>query len=127
MKKLESGQLFEIIANMAVVAGIIFLGIEIRQNTQSLEVNAYQSLVSQVNSFATLVIEKPELEMLARSNASLDELSDKQRLEVVGYFYFIARHGDLAFGDDLFVWFAATPGFFDQPAISDAPVLCGSQ
>ena len=50
MKKLDLGQIFGILANAGVVAGIIFLAVELRQNTESLDesrslaaANAYQA------------------------------------------------------------------------------------
>ena len=37
MKKLEFGQTVSILANLGVIAGIVFLGVELRQNNQLLE------------------------------------------------------------------------------------------
>ena len=40
MKKLDLGQTITILANLGVVAGIVFLGIEIQQNNEALEIQA---------------------------------------------------------------------------------------
>ena len=43
MKKLDLGQTIQILANAGVIAGIIFLAIEIRQNNAQLSLQSYQS------------------------------------------------------------------------------------
>ena len=54
MKKIGLGQIVGIFANVGVLAGIVFLGIEIRQNTRSLEINAYQDLISQISQISQI-------------------------------------------------------------------------
>ena len=44
MKKIDLGQTISILANFGVVAGIVFLGIELRQTTASVEGATYQAL-----------------------------------------------------------------------------------
>ena len=43
MKKLDLGQTITILANLGVIAGIVFLGIELRQNNQLMETVARQA------------------------------------------------------------------------------------
>ncbi len=45
MKKLDLGQIISILANLGVIAGIVFLAIEIRQNNELLRVEARESQV----------------------------------------------------------------------------------
>jgi hypothetical protein len=96
MKKIDPGQIAQWLANIGVIAGIVFLGIEIQQNTRSVEVSAYQELVGQINAFATMNIANPELDFKARSDVSLADLDESDRSRVISYYYFVARHGDLA-------------------------------
>ena len=45
MKKLDLGQTVSILANLGVIAGIVFLGIEIRQNNYLLETQSISEIV----------------------------------------------------------------------------------
>ena len=95
MKKMDLGQTLSIIANIGVVAGIAFLVIELQQNTRSLEMNGYQELIGQINTYATLLLERPELSEAARSAPA--ELSKELAQQVSSMYYLITRQGDLAF------------------------------
>ncbi len=97
MKKIDLGQTVGILANVGVIAGIVFLAIEIHQNTRSLEVNAYQELIGQINEFATMTIERPGLNSLALSGSSSADLTDVEFAALRTYLYLITRHGDLAY------------------------------
>jgi len=46
MKKIDLGQTVQIIANVGVIAGIIFLAIELRQNNEQLKLQSYQAWVA---------------------------------------------------------------------------------
>jgi hypothetical protein len=97
MKKIDPGQAISVLANVGVIAGIVFLAIEIQQNTRSLQMNAYQGLIGQINEFAEGNRENPEIDLLARSNMSLAELTAEESARVGAHLYLIARHGDLAY------------------------------
>ena len=51
MKKIDYGQAVSILANIGVIAGILFLGFEIRQNTLISRGVAVQSISEQVNDW----------------------------------------------------------------------------
>ena len=51
MKKTDYGQLVSVLANIGVIAGILFLGFEIRQNTLISRGAAVQSIAEQVNDW----------------------------------------------------------------------------
>lgn len=53
-----------LIANFAVIAGIIFLGVEIQQNTQQLQVQSYQAWRA-ANTEMNMAIADPELSAIA--------------------------------------------------------------
>jgi hypothetical protein len=86
MKKIDLGQTISIVANIGVVAGIVFLGIEIRQNTQALEAEAYRELTDSIRG----------INELRFSGADLSLDSDPSE-EGSPYIFTILRHGDLAF------------------------------
>lgn len=46
MKKIELGQTIQILANIGVIAGIVFLAFELHQNNEQLELQSYQSWVT---------------------------------------------------------------------------------
>jgi len=51
VKKLDYGQMVSVLANIGVIAGILFLGFEIRQNTLISRGAAVQSIAEQVNDW----------------------------------------------------------------------------
>ena len=97
MKKLDVGQSVGILANVGVLAGIVFLGIEINQNTTSIEVGAYQELTAQISRINELGIENPGSWLSLTGNRKLSELSPEEQERVSSMFLLVVRHGDLAF------------------------------
>ena len=66
MKKIDLGQSITILANLGVIAGIIFLAIEVQQNTQQLRNQSYQTW-SAANTEINMTIADPELSALVSS------------------------------------------------------------
>jgi len=96
MKKTGFGQTIGVLANIGVIAGIVFLGIEISQNTTSLEVGAYQDLIAQISEMSQLGIENPRIWMLA-NGTTFSELEPEDRQIAESLIVMIFRHGDMAF------------------------------
>lgn len=72
----------EIIAAIAVIASLIYIGSELRQNTEALQAQARFNLISQRASFADLLMQDRELlDILARSQAK-EELSRAEEIAV---------------------------------------------
>jgi len=95
MRKIDLGQTIQSLANLGVIAGIVFLAVEIRQNTQSLEINAYQELIAQINSLSELGIETPVvslklnyLERLSADDLATEDITDEERLQLTNYFFY---------------------------------------
>ena len=61
MKKIELGQAITILANVGVIAGIVFLGYEMRQNTQVARQEAYNSFTQSVTDLNTTIVANPQL------------------------------------------------------------------
>jgi hypothetical protein len=94
----------EIASAVAVILSLIFVGLEVREsarqtelNTQSLQVTAYQDVISQISTINLLNIEHPELAQHIQSVSSISELPDGTRGQVSNYYFLLARHGDLAY------------------------------
>ena len=61
MKKLDLGQTIQIAANIGVIAGIIFLGIELRQNNELLNAEARVSRVDMSLGLMSEVLQSPQV------------------------------------------------------------------
>ena len=97
MKKIDLGQTITILANVGVITGIAFLGIEINQNTRSLEVGAYQDLIAQITDISKLSIDNPEIWRLANEEWSTTDLEGDEQQVGEALIIMIFRHGDMAF------------------------------
>ena len=84
MKKLDLGQTLGILANLGVIAGIVFLGVELRQNNELLVAQASFARFSIERERRERVMESPEyadLVIKSRSDAPLSE-SEQLRMTV---------------------------------------------
>ena len=86
MKRIDIGQAITILANLGVIAGIIFLAVEIRQNQAVLEQGNAMNLVAVQNSaldrfsgFRKFLLENDELFMIWTNGMRDAELTDIER------------------------------------------------
>ena len=61
MKKIDLGQTIGTLANIGVLAGIIFLGIEFQQNTNIARASAYRENVQDIAEWRSLIASDPDL------------------------------------------------------------------
>lgn len=99
MKKIDLGQTIGILANAGVVAGIFFLVLELRQNSEQLSAqsryNYYQNRISEYR----LMAENPELaELMTRANGG-EELSIVERNRVSQRMYALITGWEYEFGE----------------------------
>ena len=88
----------EIIGAIAIVSSLLFVGIQIRQNSLISEVNAYQELIAQISLSNTLKIENPQFAALnQRFIAGGQPQSDSEYGQLESFLYMTYRHGDLAY------------------------------
>lgn len=87
---------------VALVASLIFVGLETRnstkqsaQNTQAMEIGAYQELISNIAITNSLILENHDAaEIMARNYAFATDVQDfRQFISLVH----LLRHGDMAF------------------------------
>lgn len=92
-------------ANLAVVAGIIFVAVELRQNNEMAELQRAAIQDERVNSLTDMVIADAELvELMTREPSTLDT-AERARLELLGIrllmgfedSYLVRREGDADF------------------------------
>ena len=76
MKKLDLGQIITILANVGVLAGIVFLGIEIRDTNRQAQIATTQDVTDQFAGWKEFIAADGELsEIYARGMADFDQLS----------------------------------------------------
>ncbi len=80
MKKIDLGQTISILANLGVIAGIIFLGLELRQVQDQMEAEISFNRFSEENSTRHLIATSP---ILAGAIAKRNAGEDLTREEVV--------------------------------------------
>ena len=61
MKEIDLGQALGLLANVGVVAGIVFLGLELRQNTNIAQATASQNMASAESAVALQWVNYPEI------------------------------------------------------------------
>ena len=89
MKKLDYGQTVSVLANIGVIAGILFLGFEIRQNTLISRGAAVQSIAEQVNDWQVEMASNENwirIQVFLNSGGKYAELSEEDR---VRYLYVV--------------------------------------
>ena len=85
---------------MVVVASLVFVGVEIRQNSQSVQAATYQDLIAQITNLNVLEIENPEFGALVQATLdgpSPERPDETQIRQMAPYLWLLLRHGDLAF------------------------------
>lgn len=95
MKEIDLGKAVGMLANIGVLAGIVFLGVEIRQNTRSQEISAYQDVLAQIARLSELTIENEEISDTAFN--SPEALDFAGGLAEWQFLVLLFRTGDSAF------------------------------
>jgi hypothetical protein len=85
MKKIDLGQTISILANLGVIAGIVFLGYEISQNTDAIRSATIQAIADQSYDNSLTFVDNSELRA-ARRAARANSLTDDQQ-DQLDYMY----------------------------------------
>ena len=85
MKKIDLGQTISILANVGVIAGIVFLAIEISQNNQLLQAEAMNALLETRMTRTEEVARNENLAALIAKNGRNEELTDGDRIRLVAF------------------------------------------
>jgi len=81
MKKIDPGQAIAILANLGVIAGILFLAIELQQNNELLAAQARGALADRRTQFVEMVSSNPSLAAIVvkvRNGSALTEIEQLQ-------------------------------------------------
>ena len=99
MKKLELGQTISILANVGVIAGILFLAFEIHQNNTLLESQARKSRIDMRRGSFQLQLENPELNRIINQNRNSGQLTDEEQNLLNAFFDYILTSWQGGYGD----------------------------
>jgi len=89
LKKIDLGQTISIFANVGVIAGIIFLAVELRQNTAAVQGSTYQALSDgSSNQYIGVVHDTSFAEILIRvyQGAAMEDFSDIENGRLIFYY-----------------------------------------
>ena len=85
MKGIDLGQAITILANIGVIAGIIFLALELRQNTAAVRLNAAQYLASEQAEINRISLDRDFAELLVKSESvGYEALSEIEKVQLQG-------------------------------------------
>ena len=86
MKKIDLGQAITILAYVGVIAEIVFLAVELRQNNELLAAQARSDLSSRITTFMEMLISSPDLAGIVAKAASDEPLSVEEgiRFRAIG-------------------------------------------
>ncbi len=85
MKKIDLGQAITIFANIGVIAGIVFLAYELRQNTEAIRLDGAQFMASEQAAFNRLWTDPGIARIWAQySSDGYESLSPQEKRQVFG-------------------------------------------
>jgi hypothetical protein len=105
MRREQWKDLLEAVGGIAIVASLIFVGIETRNsaiqaelNKRAIEITAYQDLIDNISQTNTLTIENEYVASLMHKAFNTSEpLSEIEEFRLSRAFYLRFRHGDMAY------------------------------
>ena len=86
MRKIDFGQSVTLLANIGVIAGIVFLAMELRQNTAAIQGATYQALADGQSNQQLGVAHDPELTSALRAAYGFEDLLEVEEFRVI-FFY----------------------------------------
>lgn len=90
-------QLAEILAGVAVVLSLVYVGVQVRQNTQAIEIAAAQQSHDAYRQVQVAIMEEPMLAAALEKAYSNQQLDPTEAFQVDTYVHFIFSNWELAF------------------------------
>jgi len=105
MNREQRKDLMEVVGGVAIVASLIFVGIETRNgaiqaelNTRAIQITAYQDLIDNISEMNTLTIESEYVaELIYKAFATSEELTELEKFRLERALFVRFRHGDMAY------------------------------
>ncbi len=91
MKKIDLGQTITILANVGVIAGIVFLGVELRQNNELMAADARFNLLSARTESFTIQAVESELAAILIKDRNREPLTEVEDLRIQAYWTRVFR------------------------------------
>ena len=85
MKKIELGQSISLLANVGVIIGIVFVGIELSQNNELMAGEARATRLAAVTQTWQILVENPEITVLLVSDRNGTALTEDQEVRLNAY------------------------------------------
>jgi hypothetical protein len=82
LKKLDFGQMAGLLANLGVIAGIIFLALELRQNNELMETASRQTQNDRIHAYIMQVYEIPGLAEILVKHRNREPLTEAEGLQL---------------------------------------------
>ncbi len=99
MKKIDLSQTITILTNLAVIAGIVFLGLELNQNNELLSADARTSRADIRRSSLQEIINSPDLARAISKARNGEGLTDQENLVLTAFFPYVLVGWQHAFTD----------------------------
>lgn len=93
----DFAQLSEILAGVAVVLSLIYVGMQVRQNTQAIEIAAAQQSHDAYRQAQVAIMEEPMMAVALEKAFSDQPLNPVEALQVDTYVHFIFSNWELAY------------------------------
>ena len=101
MKKIDYGQAIQTLANVGVLAGIVFLAFELRQNNELLDTQIRATTLAQRQSISQLLFENPDVISSLGKDQELLSVVELDRLRLLGVRLLVAmehNYGEATLG-----------------------------
>ena len=97
MKKIELNDLLQILGIFGLIASLIFVGLELRQNQQVARVTAYQALTEQIASYNALLLSEPDLNRIRNAALNNENLTEEDAEQYRAFWRVLQRQAALAY------------------------------
>lgn len=90
----EYALLAEIISAICIVASLLFVGVQIKQNSESMELSAYEGFRQDFVDLQSLVVNNPQLASLLSKSFVGEELTLEEKVQLDAYAFSLFTLGD---------------------------------
>ena len=101
MKKIDLGQAISIFANVGVIAGIVFLGIELRQNNELSRAEAQRARAAIVSENFRSITENPEIASMLLRDSQGDSLTDLELFQARAFWLSTLTTAELIYAQSI--------------------------
>ena len=87
----------QLVGMLSLVASLIFVGMELRQNQQVAKVTAYQALAEQIASYNAILLTHPEINLIRNAALNNESLSETDEEQYKAFYRMLQRQSELAY------------------------------